>query len=142
MKAGAIILAAAAAALLAGCGGSASTTSVSHHTSASHQPSISAGEVTQICNDVNTWLQTAVNQGMPRFNAALSADESKANGTTLGLDLTNMDNDLQEINSLALTNGPPGQPMAIQAVAADCAPYGVTLSEGGGSTITPNSAGT
>jgi hypothetical protein len=109
--------------------------------SASHQPSISAGEVTQICNDVNTWLKTAANQGAPRFDARLSADESKANGTTLGSDLANMDNDLQQINSLALTNGPPGQAMAIQAVAADCAPYGVTLSPGDGSTITLTAQG-
>jgi hypothetical protein len=66
----------------------------------------------------------------------------KANVTSLGFDLTNMDNDLQSINCLALTNGPPGEPMAIQAVAAVCAPYGVTLSTGDGSSITPNSAGT
>ena len=141
MKARAVILAATTAVLLAGCG-SSSTTLVAHHASASSQPSISAGEVTQICNDVNTWLQAAVNQDMPRFNAVLSADESKANGTVLGTDLANMDNDLQEVNSLALINGPPGQAMAIQAVAADCAPYGVTLSTGDGTTITPNSTGT
>lgn len=39
-----------------------------------------------------------------------------------------MDNDLPQINSLALNAGSPGQPSDGQALASDCQAYGVTIS--------------
>ncbi len=123
------VISAAAAVLTAGisltaCGSSVSSSSAV----ASNTPAaITASESTSICNDVNTWLKTAVNADMPRFNATLHADESEAAGTQLGSDLTSLDDDLQQMNSDALMNGPPGDPQPIQAVAADCADVSVTI---------------
>src|SRR5262249_3496645 len=106
-------------------------------------PALTASQSAAICNDVNAWLNVAYNEYTPRFNATLSADETEAGSTKLGTDLSNFDNELQSINSDALLNGPPGQPLAIQAVAADCNAYGVTIRTPGpdGGAIIPNSAG-
>jgi hypothetical protein len=51
-----------AAALLTGCG-AAGTVSRSHHASVSHRPSMSAAEVTQICNDVNALVPNSDKSG-------------------------------------------------------------------------------
>lgn len=109
---------------LAACGSSTSqpTTPVRSKT-----PAFTASEGMSICNDVNSWLKTAENQDMPRFNATLESDESEAARTQLGSDLSSLDDDLQQMNSDALMPGPPGDPQPIQAVESDCKSYGVTI---------------
>ena len=59
-----------------------------------------------------------------------------AGTTALGDALGNFGTDLQDINSDALMNGPSGDPQAIQAVAAACNAYNVTIRTPGG-VITP-----
>jgi hypothetical protein len=118
---------------LAGCGTSAASTTGAAPPTTSTAPSssspagLSQGQGAGICNDFNTWAQQANNQDMPRFNTTLANDEAKAQGTALGNDLVAEDQDLQEVNSLALEPGPPTDPQPIQALEQDCTNYGVTL---------------
>jgi hypothetical protein len=99
--------------------------------SATTTPSFTLTEGADVCNDLNTWLQTVWNQNMPRFDATMESDEEDAQGTQLGTDLTSLDSDLQSENIIPLLAGPPGDPSDIQLVAQDCAGYGVTIAEGG-----------
>lgn len=94
-------------------------------------PALTPAQGASVCNDLSTWLQTAQNEGMPRFDATMQQDEKTSQGSQLGTDLSNLDADLQSENSDALLAGPPGTPASIQEVAQDCAGYGVTISMGG-----------
>jgi hypothetical protein len=82
-----------------------------------------------ICNDLNTWAQTAENQDMPRFNAQLEQDQAEAMSadSQLGTDLASFDDDLQSENSDALLPGPPGDEQPVQQLETDCQAYGVTF---------------
>lgn len=134
-----IVAAALAVGCLAGCGRDAAHAASRHSHSA--PAALSDAQGTAICSEVNTWLKAAYNEDTPRFNAALNADEAEAGTTALGDALGNFGADLQDINSDALMNGPPGDPQAIQAVAAACNAYDVIIRTPGG-VITPNSEGT
>jgi hypothetical protein len=125
MKAISVAAGLAAAFILTACGGSASSPSVAD---SGAPATLTASESASICNDVNAWLKAASNEDMPRLNATLLADESRAAGTQLGDDLASFGNDLSQMNSAAFDYGPPGDPQPVQAVVADCADHGVTIS--------------
>jgi hypothetical protein len=95
-------------------------------------PSVSTSGLTSaqgaaICGDIQAWIPAANNQDTPRFSAKLQQDETNAQGTALGTDMSTMDNDLQSENTAALLPAPPGQPSDISSLSADCQEYGVTL---------------
>lgn len=127
-------------AVLAGCGSGGTTqSSAARSPSANAVGSPSAAALTSaqavsICQDLKSWLATAMNQDMPRFSAQLKSDETEANNANsqLGADLTGLDEALQESNSLALnplsnvTGGLPS-PSYGQFLAYDCSQVGVTV---------------
>jgi hypothetical protein len=85
-----------------------------------------------ICNDLAAWLPGAYNADMPRFSQKLGTDETEAvtASSQLGTDLSNLDSNLQSINSVAFDPNPPGYtgtPTGMAALNSDCAAYGVTL---------------
>jgi len=114
--------------LLAACG--ASSHPATQPSSATHTLSYSQGA--KICNDLNSWIPQALNQDMPRFNGALTADENLAvnDNSTLGNDLLTEDSDLQADNGLALIPGVIYNQEGVSnttALSSDCSGYGVTL---------------
>lgn len=115
---------------LAGCGSGSPAPSTSTSTAASSTAAFTAQDGTQACNDLNAWLPGAMNVTQPRFNDALTADENAAQGTQLGDDLTTLDNNLQDLNGLALMPNPPGYagpPTGLAGLQQDCADYGVSI---------------
>jgi hypothetical protein len=67
---------------------------------------------------------------MPRFSPQLESDESEAANTTLGQDMTTLDDNLQTENSLALNSANyevTDEPDPITGLSQDCNGYGVTL---------------
>ena len=73
--------------MLAACGSAASH---SHHAAAAvvapatTAPAFTDAQAAQACNDLKAWVPGAYNQGMPRFNAALTADEQAAFSKSAG----------------------------------------------------------
>ncbi|SRR6266568_2385798 len=116
--------------LLGGCS-SASPHHAAAAPAATTAPTLTASQGAAICNDLKAWLPGAFNQDMPRFNAQLESDESEAAGTPLGTDLSNLDSNLQQLNSVAFFPSPPGYtagpPTGIGALQQDCAAYGVNI---------------
>lgn len=128
------VLAFALVVMLAACGGTASTEaspSRSASSAASSPAGLTSAQGTQICKDLLAWSNVAYNEDMPRFSQTLTSDEATAGDSQLGQDMTTMDNDLPNINSLAFEPGPPGMPSDGQALAYDCQQYGVTISHWG-----------
>ena len=132
MKATIIAAMAGGAVLLAGCG----SAPVHHHHVAAAAASAAPATLTQsqgasICNDLKAWLPGAFNQDQPRFNAKLDADETEAQGTPLGTDLSNLDSNLQSMNGVAFEPSPPGYtagpPTGLGPLQQDCAAYGVNI---------------
>jgi outer membrane murein-binding lipoprotein Lpp len=129
-----IIIAAAIAGgvLLGGCSGTSP-----HHIASSRvaaattAPTLTASQGAAICNDLKAWLPSAFKQNMPRFNAQLQSDESEAARTPLGTDLSDLDSNLQQLNSVAFFSSPPGYtggpPTGTGPLHQDCAAYGVNI---------------
>ena len=125
-----VFLLAGALLLAAGCG----APDAAHHHHAAVQaapPPLSFPQGARICTDLNSWAARAASQRMPRFSAAMQADESEAGGSQLGSDLSVLDGDLQTENSAALLPGPPGYPTDESALKADCRVFGVNFTDGG-----------
>jgi hypothetical protein len=116
---------------LVACG--ATATHHRAHVSAS-SAALTVGQGASICNDLNSWLVQAWNQGAPRFSATMTADETNAGNSSLGTDLQTLDSNLQSLNSLALQPSPPGYspPTGLGALQQDCAAYGVAIRQPGG----------
>ena len=129
------IIAAAAAVGVISLGGCSSAST--HHVAAPAAaasitaPTLTASQGATICDDLKAWLPGAFNQDMPRFNAQLQSDESEAAGTPLGTDLSNLDSNLQQLNSDAFFPSPPGYtagpPTGIGPLQQDCAAYAVKI---------------
>jgi len=121
--AAAIVAAGAVVTLLLTLGGTP------HHpaAAASRATALTYAKAAAICNELNTWAQTAGNRDQPRFSAQLNQDETEAANTQLGNDLVTFGDDLETSNSLALEPGPPGDEQPVQMVESDCLSYGVTF---------------
>jgi hypothetical protein len=115
---------------LVACGG----TATHHRTQVSaSSAALTVSQGASICNDLNSWLVQAWNQGAPRFSATMTADESNAGSSNLGTDLQTLDSNLQSLNSAALMPSPPGYspPTGLGALQQDCTAYGVAVRQPG-----------
>jgi hypothetical protein len=88
---------------------------------------LTSAQEAQICGDLLAWSKVATNEDMPRFTQTLVNDVGEAGNSQLGTDMSSLESDLTQINSLALEPGPPGQPSSAQAVDYDCQHYGVSI---------------
>jgi hypothetical protein len=95
------------------------------------QAGLSISQGAKICDDLNTWVAGARDQGKPRFSAQMESDESKAGYSVLGTDLMELDSNLDNLNSGALKNSRPNYyPVTgLGALTHDCAGYGVAVKE-------------
>jgi hypothetical protein len=130
-----ILGACAAAAVVAGTGAGI-TVAFSRHTdppkpAVHHAQALTATQGATICNSLNGWISTAVNQDQPRLSfAEIVPAGADLQGTQLGSDIATEITDLQEDNSLALETGTFANSSGVAnttALSSDCATYGVTL---------------
>jgi len=116
---------------LAACGGSALTHSA--QTTMTPLAALTDSQGASICNDLNTWLIQAMNEGQPRFTAKMESDQTEAGNTNLGADLETpqlKSSEPERRRSLSIAAGLLSA-TGLGALQQDCTAYGVNVHQAG-----------